>query len=273
MATAADIILSQAAGDDGRDIDAVCLGSGRFLRAVLVPLLSSHLKPAVFQTRGRTFLDSFRGGRATDGGGGAAPSSLRYPVDAVGFDGGTTTSDVEICAAGTLGTPDGRARLMDGLARSVDRISVIGLGVTEAGLRSAGTGCMRDLTLLLHRLFERGVACDNPHGRICVVNTDNVPDNGRVIRGHVLENAKTFEGEGGGFVEFLKSKVAFLNSMVDRITSSRPGSNGLVPLCEPLPNKALVVCDEGGDLPLWMSGKDVQSQFRVRFRILSLGTT
>lgn len=102
------------------------------------------------------------------------------------------------------------------------------------------------------------------------VNTDNVPNNGNVIREHVLWNAlHSYSGEDddGGFQKFIEERVSFLNSMVDRITSSRPKSNGLVPLCEPLPAKALVLCDPGGDLPAWMSGSsDLQLMHGVKIR-------
>ncbi|KAL7548684.1 hypothetical protein ACHAWF_011958 [Thalassiosira exigua] len=280
----ADIVLSNSAGPNGRDIDAICLGSGRFLRSVLVPFLSSNGKPAVFQTRGRTFLDSFRGGndargakRDADGDDlAAAPRpSLTYPVDTVEFNGATSAADVDICAAGTLGTSDGKSRLMDGLLSEMRDATIVGVGVTEAGLKSADARCMRDLARLLFEIYRRNVGCSNPNGKICVVNTDNVPDNGDVLRRHALENAAKYdeddegaEGGGGneGFVEFLESKVAFLNSMVDRITSSRPGSDGLVPRCEPLPGKALVICDPGKDLPAWMIDEVVQSEFGVKIR-------
>lgn len=264
-----DIIVSRSAGSDGRGIDAICLGSGRFLRSVLVPFLSSNSKPAVFQTRGRTFLDSFAKGRdgLVEGDEAAAVASLVYPVDTIQFDGSTTTDDVEIYAAGTLGNRDGRSQLMDGIVSKMESVSVIGVGVTEAGMQSSDNQCMLDLTELLNKIFCRSLACPNPNGRICVVNTDNVPHNGDVIRGHVLKNADQFGGTDGGqtdFDDFVRNKVVFLNSMVDRITSSRPDSNGLVPLCEPLPLKALVICDEGKDLPLWMGDESVQAQFGVR---------
>lgn len=266
-----DIIISQSAGVSGKNINAICLGSGRFLRSVLVPFLASNQKPAVIQTRGRTFLDSFK----VDGDG---PSSLFYPVDTIQFNGSTTTDDVEIYAAGTMGTPSGKSQVMK-LLSNTDCITVIGVGVTEAGLASADTQCMVDLTGMLYSMFvgvsppERSIL--TPNGKVCIINTDNVPNNGDVIRDHILKNAKEKKysiDEGGDekFLDFVQNKVAFLNSMVDRITSSRAGSNGLVPLCEPLPNKALVICDPGGDLPSWMSDKDVQAQFGVGYDVCGL---
>lgn len=261
----ADIIISQSAGSNGQEIDAICLGSGRFLRSVLVPFLSSNSKPAVFQTRGRTFLDSFKE-EADDGSTLNVPPSLCYPVDTIEFDGTITTSNIDIYAAGTLGTPDGKSQLMDNLVSKMNCVSVIGVGVTEAGMQSADNQCMLDLTQLLYNICSASsLKCSNPNGRICIINTDNVPNNGDVIRAHVLKNVENYDGgeEGKDFRDFVLTRVAFLNSMVDRITSSRINSNGLVPLCEPLPNKALVLCDRGRDLPLWMGDK-VQIQFGVR---------
>ena len=149
-----DIILSQSAGNDGQDIDTICLGSGRFLRSVLVPILSSNSKPAVFQTRGRTFLDSFIQECKCDDdniiiNSDIVEPSLQYPVDTIQFDGSTTTSNINIHAAGTLGTHDGKCQLMDRIISNMECISVIGVGVTEAGIQSADTQCMLDLTELL----------------------------------------------------------------------------------------------------------------------------
>jgi len=268
--SAADITISKSAGATGQEINAICIGSGRFLRSVLVPLLSSHAKPCVFQTRSRTFLDSFKDNGNVDNN---TPKLLTYPVDTVEFGGKTTTSDIEIYAAGTLGTADGRSQLMDNLVSQINSLTVIGVGVTEAGLQNATNQCMLDLTELLFKVYTRMSAatdilqCPNPNnGKICIINTDNVPNNGDVIRDHVMQNGRDIHSDNEGFTDFLQSKVAFLNTMVDRITSSRPNSNGLVPLCEPLPMKALVICDPGRDLPSWMSNDETQSKFGVKIR-------
>ena len=260
MVAAVDITLSQSAGPDGQDIDAICIGSGRFLRSVLVPFLSSNSKVAIFQTRGRTFLDSIK--QQTE-----VPSyHLSYSVDTIEFDGSTTTSNINICAAGTLGNEDGKSQLLDGIVTAMKCISIIGIGVTEAGLQRSDNQCMLDLTELLHEIYYNNVQCSNPNGKIVIVNTDNVPNNGNVIQRHVLVNAERYEGEDESFIEFVLNNVVFLNSMVDRITSSRLNSNGMIPSCEPLPNKALVICDEGHDLPTWMNDEDVQFKFGVKIR-------
>ena len=110
------VIISKSAGGNGQDVDAICLGSGCFLRSVLVPFLSSNMKPAVFQTRGSNFLNSFEEHYPRDDcdGVGVVPS-LCYPVDIVQFDGSTEISDIKIYAVGTLGSPDGKFQLMEGL--------------------------------------------------------------------------------------------------------------------------------------------------------------
>mmetsp|Transcript_18007 Transcript_18007/g.32728 ORF Transcript_18007/g.32728 Transcript_18007/m.32728 type:complete len:200 (-) Transcript_18007:383-982(-) len=170
-----DIIISQSAGSNGKEIDAICLGSGRFLRSVLVPFLSSNLKPAVFQTRGRTFLDSFKSDHVDVIDGRNTVPSLRYPVDTIQFNGNTTTSNIEIYAVGTLGNPDGKSQLMCSLLSKMNCVTVIGVGVTESGLQSADNQCMLDLTQLLYKVFVQKMKCTNPNEKICVINTDNVP--------------------------------------------------------------------------------------------------
>jgi hypothetical protein len=155
------------------------------------------MKPAVFQTRGRNFLNTFEECYLHDDsdGVGVAPS-LQYPVDTVQFDGSTTTSDIEIYAAGTLGSPDGKFQLMEGLISKINCISVIGVGVTEAGMQNSENQCMVDLTELLYKVYSKSLTCSNPNGRICVINTDNVPNNGDVIP-RVEKRGKIRRGNGG----------------------------------------------------------------------------
>ena len=322
-----DILLSPN-DSSASEINSLCLGSGRFLRSVLVPFLASHSNPAVFQTRGRGFVDFFLDKNTNptadnDGADVTRTTSLQYPISTMHQNGLTSTSLVSLSAAGTLGTPPGNSYLMNELisnsnsAGGIKCLEVIGVGVTEAGLLNASrkNGTMRDLTELLFRIYQRGLLinkvndnngdgdnedgnansdggntaammiCPNPNGRICIINTDNVPKNGDVIRNLVLENAKEFYGNDdaennnaenenninntnkGTFLHFLRTRISFLNTMVDRITSSQPNSNGLIPLCEPLPAKALVICDPEHDLPLWMTATTtVQQEYGVKIR-------
>ena len=236
---------------------------------------------AVFQTRGRSLVDFLSPSnensrhphvdKQDDNDDGV---TLHYPVDTVGYDGETVTEFVRVCAAGTLGSESGKKALKQLLLLLLDSqkwIRLIGVGVTEAGLSSADNQCMIDLTWVLYELY---VKSNHDSGdKICIVNTDNVPNNGDVIRSHVLANAQLYEDQSidsnmkndcMSFSNFLKTRVAFLNSMVDRITSARKDSNGMIPSCEPLPEKALVICDPGGDLPDWMMDEGIQKKFGVR---------
>jgi mannitol-1-phosphate/altronate dehydrogenase len=130
-------------------------------------------------------------------------------------------------------------------------VSIIGVGVTEAGLASKDTKVMADLYDLLKliaMLIDEGKwrMVDNIQ-QICVVDMDNVPNNGDLVAKYMMELAET--SDDSKMKDFLINKVAFLNTMVDRITSQRPGSNGMVPRCEPTPAKALVILDPQGNLP------------------------
>lgn len=115
------------------------------------------------------------------------------------------------------------------------------------------------------------LSCPNPNGRISIINTDNVPNNGDIIKKYVLDIAKVQNEEnsysnGNSFLEFLQEGggVIFHNSMVDRITSQRPGSNGMVPRCEPIPHKAIVIEDLGKDLPASLCSQLMKEKYGVR---------
>jgi hypothetical protein len=128
-------------------------------------------------------------------------------------------------------------------------ISVFGVGVTEAGLASSRTQAMKDMYEML-QVFQVSIKegkWRQTRDKICVVCTDNVHNNGDVIRGCMEQIAR--EREDVGMQLFLEQNVVFLNSMVDRITSERDGSSGMVPRCEPIPAKALVILDPHNNLP------------------------
>ncbi|RLN14234.1 hypothetical protein BBJ28_00024229, partial [Nothophytophthora sp. Chile5] len=81
-----------------------------------------------------------------------------------------------------------------------------------------------------------------------VINTDNLPSNGDTIKRLVLETE--WAGKPTDLTTFrayVEAKVHFHNTMVDRLTSHRPG-NPLVPLTEPWPTKTLVIEDLQGVL-------------------------
>ena len=95
-------------------INSLCIGSGRFLRSVLVPALNSAgFRSAIFQTRGRSFLEyclekkeTLEGSTNKDSGG--SGDFLSYDVDTVGFDGVVSTEYIPFYGAGTLGSQAGK---------------------------------------------------------------------------------------------------------------------------------------------------------------------
>lgn len=98
------------------DVDCLCIGSGRFLRSVLVPALNAagH-KPAIIQTRGRTFLDycaAAKEGVADSDANSDCDAPLKYEVDVVEYDGNVATQVIDCWGAGTLGTDEGRDEVM-----------------------------------------------------------------------------------------------------------------------------------------------------------------
>jgi hypothetical protein len=237
-------------------IDCVCLGTGRFLRAVLVPALAqSGYRTALIQPRGRVLLDALLL-RSNEAEGDDTDGARTYEVDTVLATGEIETSRVPIHGAFSLGALDDRQALFDWL-RSY-RFStndsnggiprVLGVGVTEAGLSGSDTPAMRDLYEILQCFCSTyssrsssSSSADSSGSRMSVINTDNVPMNGDVIKAHMLHIAQQQRGDDR-MVEFLSERVFFHNSMVDRITSHRP-NDALVPRAEPMPAKALVVLD------------------------------
>ena len=89
------------------EIDSICIGSGRFLRSVLVPALNgAGFKPAIFQTRGNTFLEYCRDNNKED-------ELLSYEVDTVEYTGETKTEKIVCYAAGTLGSKEGKDAVLN----------------------------------------------------------------------------------------------------------------------------------------------------------------
>lgn len=228
------------------EIDCLCVGTGRFLRSVLVPPLvaTQECHPALIQTRGTNFLDFM-----------ALQKEPTYPIDTVLYSGSTETVFVKCFGAFSLGTPAHKDAVYQELIhcpRIMKRCNILGVGVTEAGLASHETPVMKDLFELLK------VMCDKvndktweppttPNQKLCVINMDNVPQNGDILRQHMITLAASADNDT--MVDYLVQHVAFFNTMVDRITSEREGAHGMIPKCEPVPAKALVLCDPHGDLP------------------------
>jgi mannitol-1-phosphate/altronate dehydrogenase len=148
--------------------------------------------------------------------------------------------------------------------------SLIGIGVTEAGI------CFNSIPMraLVAALFVN----IKTQTKISVVNTDNVMDNGVVIKGIIKDlitkapddadfadygwvttgtfspSTSTTVATTSAFLDYLDSSVTFHTSMVDRIVSHRKGSNPFnqIPSCEPLPPKAICIADPKSTLPDFM---------------------
>lgn len=216
------------------EIDCLCLGTGRFLRSVLVPaLIQAGYHPALIQTRGRTMMEYMD-----------LRDDASYEVDTVLSDGSVQTDTIACYGVYSLGTTETKEAVYQELLPSMKTtLSILGVGVTEAGMASSDTPVMKHLYQLLNKC-----RCQFHHSeehKLCVIDMDNVPNNGQVLKHHMVQLAEGDEE----MKQFLVHKVAFLDTMVDRITSQREGSNGMVPRCEPVPAKALVILDTDHDLP------------------------
>ncbi|GAX10862.1 hypothetical protein FisN_31Hh070 [Fistulifera solaris] len=219
-------------------IDSICLGTGRFLRAVWIPALqAAHYHPVLVQPRGRSFVEDclVKGDKI-----------VSLPVDTVLASGDIQTNYYDCYGAFSWGTEPDQQVFYHEWWKSVSldptKPFLIAIGVTEAGLAAADTEAMQQLFRFLCSLRTK-----EPATKICVVNTDNVPLNGNVIRQHMMTLLQQ-HGNNDADRQFLEERVVFLNSMVDRITSHRP-NDVLVPRAEPQPAKAFVVADLGDDLP------------------------
>jgi mannitol-1-phosphate/altronate dehydrogenase len=223
--------------DAGTSANALCLGTGRFLRSVLVPtLVGAGLRPALIQTRGRSFLEFMS----------ASATNNTYPVDTVLPSGDIQTDDIFCWGAFSLGRAEDKEFLVKEFLPKLEGISILGIGVTEAGLASEETEGMKELYALFQCFWKLMVQDKKWTSRrkICVIDMDNVPNNGDTIRGFMHALAS----EDAEMTSFLSEHVVFLNTMVDRITSHREG-DAMIPKCEPMPVKALVLLDPEENLP------------------------
>ena len=118
-------------------LDCLCIGTGRFLRAVLVPILvEGGYHPILVQPRGRSFLEFMH-----------ESSGHTYPVDTVLPDGSIQTDQVPCFGAFSWGQPSDRVAFNEWMTNQDDwqHLRVIGVGVTEAGLASHNTPVMKHL--------------------------------------------------------------------------------------------------------------------------------
>ncbi|ETN15860.1 hypothetical protein PPTG_06139 [Phytophthora nicotianae INRA-310] len=208
---------------------AVCIGSGRFMRAVLVPVFRAlDSGVVVAQTRGTSFASA------------CAATKGKYEVDTIDSEGHVDTTVFDLEAVGSLGVAEGRAAFLE-LPDKLPQLKYVGFGVTEAGLQS-GTQVIKDLAEFLQAAFKA-----IPDNELSIINTDNFPNNGDHIKKLVLELDWVKSDDSSVFRGYLDSKVHFHNTMVDRITNHRAGDS-LVPLTEPLPAKAIAIEDLNGAL-------------------------
>jgi len=152
-------------------VSAVCLGTGRFLRAVLVPALQElGCEIVLAQARGNAFGE-YVAARLAKGAG------ATYEVDTVLPDDSVRTTTHPVAACGSLGKEAGRAAFLR-LPPRLPRLRYLGVGVTEAGI-AHNSPAMQTLAEFLHACYQAG------GGPISVLNTDNVPFNGDAISAHV----------------------------------------------------------------------------------------
>lgn len=281
---------------------AICFGTGRFLRSVLVPLLQNGKttgkatttagtkneeacsnssngiisSPVFLQTRGSSFVEYMKSRQESSLSSGSDCGNT-YEVDTV-LSTGTVETDLVACSA-VFSLGKDKASVYSILLPSLLRrpssssssdefaaaipIRIVGVGVTEGGMASPDTTAMQDLYELLEHLCRHKLqsppANPDDSSKICIINTDNVPYNGDVLCSHMkclASRKKSRDGESldaakpktEQMLHFLDHSMAFLNSMVDRITSHRV-DNVNVPRAEPMPAKALVILDTQNDLP------------------------
>jgi hypothetical protein len=91
---------------------ALCLGTGRFLRSVLVPALvgAGLSKPVLIQTRGRSFLEYMQ----------QRPDDT-YEVDTVQPDGSIVTEHVPCGGAFSLGNDKDKAATLEWIAQQTNK--------------------------------------------------------------------------------------------------------------------------------------------------------
>ena len=76
------------------EVDCICIGTGRFLRSVLMPpLVAAGWNPVLIQTRGTAFLEFMH-----------TQPAASYPVDVVQYDGTIETEQIQCYGAFSWGS-------------------------------------------------------------------------------------------------------------------------------------------------------------------------
>ena len=157
-----------------------------------------------------------------------------------------------VVGATTLSTEEGRERFY---TQTENQLDLILIGVTEAGI-AKGELAMDVLDKTLHRYFSNhGIDAD-----ICVINTDNLRNNGDAIR-NILINE--YPKRTDAYTEWLETKVSFLNEMGDRLVpqvyavpgkikdaaqAQLEGSDELITYAEQMPATPLILEDQDNRL-------------------------
>lgn len=157
-----------------------------------------------------------------------------------------------VVGATTLATEAGREQFY---AQTENPLDLILIGVTEAGIAKSELA-MDVLDETLYRYFSHhGADAD-----LCVINTDNLRNNGDVIRDILLNESPKRSDD---YTEWLETQVGFLNEMGDRLVpqvyavpdeikettqAQIEGSDELITYAEKMPATPLILEDIEGRL-------------------------
>ncbi|MYF99204.1 hypothetical protein F4212_08745 [Candidatus Poribacteria bacterium] len=111
-----------------------------------------------------------------------------------------------VVGATTLATEAGREQFYEQTKYPLDLVLI---GVTEAGI-AKGELAMDVLDETLYRYYSKHSA----DADLCVINTDNLRNNGDVIRDILINE---YPKRNDNYTEWLETKVGFLNEMGDRL--------------------------------------------------------
>lgn len=111
-----------------------------------------------------------------------------------------------VVGATTLSTESGREEFYDKTANPLDLIL---MGVTEAGI-AKGELAMNVLDETLFRYYSH----QGRDATLCVINTDNLRNNGDVVRNLILQE---YPRRSDDYSDWLETQVSFLNEMGDRL--------------------------------------------------------
>ena len=114
-------------GEGEVDIDCICLGTGRFLRSVLVPIMVEYMNaknnsknaskkavgPVLIQPRGTSMIEYMSNKQQEQEENNNTTFSCCYEIDTVLSNGTTQTNQVPISAVFSLSSPQGKHSLVE----------------------------------------------------------------------------------------------------------------------------------------------------------------